>query len=93
MKSYEKAVYDYIINYTDDFEDYYNENLPLPKPFIEYVKETTEYCFNSEFNPFLDYKYMDIDWLKLDGYKKIINLDDIFEYFAMCIDEDKRRIK
>lgn len=89
MKSYENKVYDYIINYTDDFEDYYNENLPLPKKFIDYVKETTEYCFNSEFNPFLDYEYMDIDWVKFRGYKKIVNLDDIFEYFASCIKEDK----
>lgn len=91
MKSYEQKTLEFILQ-DKDFQDHYNNNLPLKMSFEDYCRETTEYCFNSEFDPFQEERYRCYGncYLEFKGYSKAINIEDIFDYFASCIDEDKR---
>jgi hypothetical protein len=55
--------------------------------FREALESTIDYCFNSDFKPFLDKPYLDIAWLKFKDMKKWINLDDIHECFYADVNE------
>lgn len=59
---------------------------------IEYqvlLSDMLVYCFNSDFNPFLEEEYLDISYLRLTYYNKeyLIDLDAIYEVFKEYLEE------
>lgn len=79
-KSYKQRTLDHCLE-DEYFQKVYIEKFGNLDGFREALENTIEYCFNSEFNPFLDKPYLDICWLKFKDMKQYINLDDIWECF------------
>ena len=49
--------------------------------FSDTIDQLLDYCFYSDFNPYLDKKYLDYTWLCDNNTGKIYNLDDIYEVY------------
>jgi hypothetical protein len=64
-----------------DFKRVYESN-ESGMSYEESIDILIDDCFNSEFNPYLDKKYLDITWLCDDKNGIIYNLDDIYENYS-----------
>lgn len=53
--------------------------------FEESIDALLDYCFYSEFNPYLDEKYLDCCWLCDESTGLIYNLDDMFEVYMSVL--------
>lgn len=85
-KGYKKRTLEHCLE-DEDFQKVYIERFGNLDGFREALENTIEYCFSSEFNPFLDKPYKDVYWLKFKDMKQYINLDNIWECFFHEINE------
>lgn len=89
MRSYESATLKHCLNDKDFQLEYMMKHGNL-NCFEVDLENTISYCFNSDFNPFLDEPYQDVSWLKIKGLKKLVNLDDIFDCWQQDLWDNAR---
>lgn len=77
-----KFVYNYLLNDVD-FKKCYDTYCKNKNKYTyeDTLKDLLDYCFYSEFNPYLDEKYLDYTWLYSKEFNKIYNMDDIYEVY------------
>lgn len=86
--NYEGETFNVLRNDKDMFKEYqYYFPNGTQEHFENVLRDCLEYCFNSEFDPFLDKKYIDCAWLQIED--KIINIDDIYDDFRECCEYEK----
>lgn len=69
------------------WRDYYKRHYKGKAKFPHIVKDLVNYVFDSEYNPYLEHRYVDISWLEVDN-NVYINLDDIWEMFCERVREN-----
>lgn len=80
-------VKEYMIG-SSDFRNCYIDYNKSDKDFITTIDELLDYCFNSEFDPYLDECYLDMCWLKDNETGLIYNVDDMWECYKLDLMEE-----
>lgn len=83
--NYEKELHQCIIE-DAVWKEYYTKHYKGKLSFNSIVKSVIDYVFHSEFNPYLEKRYLDISWLNVDD-GVYLNLDDIWEEFCYQVME------
>lgn len=82
----DKKIVKKIILKDNDFIECYKKS-KTKKSFESVIDELIEYCFYSEFNPYLEKKYLDYSWLENKENGHIVNMDDIYDVFKEILEE------
>lgn len=76
------------------FKDCYNRFNIKSATFEDTINDVLDYCFYSEFNPYLDKEYLDYMWLRNDKNGLIYNIDDMFDvYYHNLVDLKAEELK
>ena len=68
------------------WKDYYKTHHKGNKKYSQIVKDLINYVFDSDYNPYLERRYIDISWLEVaDGV--YLNLDNIWEMYCDMVRE------
>lgn len=58
--------------------------------FLDTIDELLDYCFYSEFNPYLDKCYLDYAYLRNSKTGLIYNIDDMFDVYVDNLEDIKQ---